>query len=482
MALIPPAPWPHDRPRHLLHLGRRTIASRVATRRLPAPRDTRRDERGAVAVMVGVLAIVLFLVAALVVDLGLARDVKRQSQNAADASALAAANVLYPNGPRCSDGITAPPCYSDAVSAAKSYAAVNFGVTGTAWNGCSDASHYYVPPGSSQCISFTDDTLGTSQPSKPTKVRVVVPVRDVKTGLGALAGVTQIPVSTMARATVESGYAGECALCFLGDVTTNNSDFTVEAASIAVNGSISSGPNSQWTATGILVAGLVNGQNPNGYSNSNFNPNPKSTSTFDDPYKDLVMPTTAGLTNRSGTTTCNGTIQPGIYGSLTLGNKDTCTLASGLYVITGRWLEGNMSMITGTGVTLYFTCGTPASVRACTTSDLPGTGGYLDGKNGDTKIHAGSTAFPKFALMYDRLNPNGIYLQGNGGNNGDGIKGVVYAKNADLEFNGNSKFLFENGPVVVKNADSVGNKSGILVKNGLATSLTGAPQPPYLDQ
>ena len=45
--------------------------------------------------MVSFVAVVLFVVAALVVDLGLARDTKRQSQNTADAAALAAGNKLY---------------------------------------------------------------------------------------------------------------------------------------------------------------------------------------------------------------------------------------------------------------------------------------------------------------------------------------------------------------------------------------------------
>ena len=53
-------------------------------------------ERGAVAVLVAICFTVFVLLVALVVDLGLARDTRRVSQNAADASALAGANSLYP--------------------------------------------------------------------------------------------------------------------------------------------------------------------------------------------------------------------------------------------------------------------------------------------------------------------------------------------------------------------------------------------------
>ena len=75
-----------------------TLPSGVAPGMAPRGADRAaagRDEHGAVAVMVSPASqCILFVAAALVVDLGLARDTKRQSQNAADAAALAAGNVL----------------------------------------------------------------------------------------------------------------------------------------------------------------------------------------------------------------------------------------------------------------------------------------------------------------------------------------------------------------------------------------------------
>jgi Flp pilus assembly protein TadG len=61
-------------------------------------RTRRRGEHGAVAVLVAALAAVLLLVAAFVVDLGMAYVSKRQLQTSADAAALAAASVYaqYP--------------------------------------------------------------------------------------------------------------------------------------------------------------------------------------------------------------------------------------------------------------------------------------------------------------------------------------------------------------------------------------------------
>lgn len=60
---------------------------------------------------------VLFGMAAIVVELGLLRDAKRQSQIAADASALAAAHVLYAaSSPDFGAAVDAAHQYSDATS------------------------------------------------------------------------------------------------------------------------------------------------------------------------------------------------------------------------------------------------------------------------------------------------------------------------------------------------------------------------------
>ncbi len=102
--------------------------------------ERRRNERGAVAIVTAMVAMVLFIVAALVVDLGLARDARRQSQNAADSASLAAANVLYGN--------TVKPDFAAAVAAAKAYAAQNFGITAADWSACTDPSALrYQPAG-----------------------------------------------------------------------------------------------------------------------------------------------------------------------------------------------------------------------------------------------------------------------------------------------------------------------------------------------
>ncbi len=149
------------------------------------------DERGAVAVVVAVFALVMFTLAALVVDLGLARDTRRQAQNGADAAALAGANVLYDSGLADKDA---------AVAAVKEYAASNFGVQDADWSSCVDAKRVnfpgFVASDQADCISFKPDL-------NPTEVRVVMPARTVDTPLGGLAGSSSVDVSAYAHAGVE---------------------------------------------------------------------------------------------------------------------------------------------------------------------------------------------------------------------------------------------------------------------------------------
>ena len=194
---------------------------------------------------------------------------------------------------------------------------------------------------------------------------------------------------------------------------------------------------------------------------SNFSPQPTTSPPFGDPYALMALPTRGTLPNKSSTTTCNGTIDPGVYGNLTLGNNATCILNPGLYIITGRWLEGNHSLIKGDRrVTLYFTCGSRRRASPLQRTDVPGSGGYLDAKNGDLDIASGATGFTAFARHLRPVEPEQPARSRETAATERGITGAVYAPNATLDFNGNSTFNFTYGPVVVESADGNGNQSG----------------------
>ena len=155
-------------------------------------RSGARDERGAVAVVMALLLTVFVIMVALVIDLGIARDTRRQSQNAADASALAAANTLYPFA-ACPTG-GAKPCIADAVAAVKSYALTNFDVSAAAWGSCTATMPSgYVAMGGTTCIAFNSAT-------NPTKVWVKVPTKNVDTAFAGIIGRSQIAVGSQAEA------------------------------------------------------------------------------------------------------------------------------------------------------------------------------------------------------------------------------------------------------------------------------------------
>ena len=435
-------------------------------------RRRERDEDGVVAIIFACVAVILLITAALVVDLGLARDTRRQSQNAADASALAGANVLYPTSGACTLGPIpkTPPCFADALQQAKAYATENFQVSAADWAACTDPGHYYVEPGETPCISFADDSLGTSKPGQPTKLRVVVPTRNVKTGFGVLAGVTQIPIDALARASLVPGAARSCGLCILGSGISGlgNGDVTVNGGSVHSNGTIDSGPNGNMTATPspntISVVGTCPG---------NCSPAAQTgVAPIDDPYASIAMPSTASLTVK--TDPCNQ--GPGIYGAVSIPNS-TCNLQPGLYVITGIWQNGNNTLLRGTDITIYATCGTPAAPHVCATNEA---GGGIDTKNGNLQIVAPTSGtLQGYAIIYDRQNTSALNIQGNGTSS---VTGAVYAPKALLEFPGNSCVAVTNGPIIVGELYGNGNTGCVNLISSIGASIPAPPGGASLDQ
>ncbi len=425
------------------------------------------DERGAVAIIVAVMAVMLFVVAALVVDLGLARDTKRQSQSAADASALAAGNALYDFDNGCS---IAAPCITEAVAEAKSYALENFGVALSEWDTCADPAPLATVPGPGSCISF-DLTPAIKN------VRVIVPTETVQTGLGTVAGIDEIDISTIARAAVDPRPALPCGLCILGSGVTHNlqnGDAFVDNGNAHFNGNVNVSANGLVVADGsITVEGTATGPL------SNYTPDP---STGADPIEDPLAyidlpPDMTGLVARSNPC-ADG---PGIYsGDKNLRNA-TCELQPGLYIIrSGIWdLAGNSSTILkGTGVTLYFTCSSGSVPRECNANE---SGASMDfSGNGQIQI-TGPTSGPLqgLALVYDRNNAATLKMTGNGAAN---MTGAIYAPGAKLLVNGNGCAGAYNSVVIVKELEFNGNPACLRVDYNAAFNPASEYGRVYLDQ
>ena len=210
------------------------------------PRARRRDESGAVAILFGILALLLFVMAGLVVNLGQARDVRRQSQNAADASALAAAGKLYPANGTCV--LDAPACTALLQGRRQRQPRRTPGSTSAPrpsdWSSCTDAARYYAVPSQTPCVSFTDASQTLAQataPVKPIKVRVAMPIRQISGGRHRPRDRRPHELSARrqpGRGQPSTQVSETCGLCLVGDVSPGNADYSVTGGIDAVNGSV----------------------------------------------------------------------------------------------------------------------------------------------------------------------------------------------------------------------------------------------------
>lgn len=394
----------------------------------------RRDE-GAVAIVAALLISGVFIgLCALVIDMGMARDTRRQAQNAADASALAAGNALYLSG---------TVDFTSAINAAKSYAAMNYGVTAADWAACTDPSALAYHPGT-VCISF--DSAAT-----PTSVRVKVPIRQVATPFAQIWGTSSLPVSAAAQIQLVPGGRAQCGLCVTGSGTHDlqNGSITVAGAGVAINGTLSANPQGSITVTGGGSTIDLQGDMSNVKKPGNFSPVPLvNQPPIVDPLASLSMPDYSTLTAKTNSCTQG----PGIYASL-----QACAggMLPGLYVVTGSTHLSGQSHIVADGVTLYFICGTPALPRACNAGESGGD--LLFTGQGTLAITAPTTGPTQgLAIVADRNNTATFSFRGNGAQNNTG---TIYAKSGTLNYRGNGAGYALDSLMVVGNIDFSGNPS-----------------------
>jgi hypothetical protein len=432
-------------------------------------RSRQRDDAGAVAILVAVFALCIFALAALVVDLGLARDTRREAQNAADASALAAANRLY---------LTGSADLAAATLAAKDYAHDNFGVGYDEWGSddCTDAAHLNVVATGTQCISFDSATA-------PKRVRVVLPGRRVDTPLGSVAGVSHVDVSALAEAILTSSAAGPCGLCILGaglhDFGTTNLYAT--DTSVMLNGQLCAKKDFQVSPSPPNTLSIQNGvKTSQGCKASGVAPYPVTTGvTVHDPFESLALPDLTGMSIKNAVNPCSG--GPGIYS--TFSNANSCTLTPGLYVITGATsMAGNGHDIKGTGVTLYFVCGAPNAIVPCTVAnsknfDMNSQNVHLN-LVAATPTNAVNGAVPGVAILADRGWTGTLSFQGGGG--GGVTQGAIYLRSGTMHYGGNSDGQVLDSMIVVNDFAGNGNAATLKVTNTGTNAPDTGPKSPSL--
>lgn len=303
------------------------------------------SDDGAIAIMVAVLAIALFGFGAIVVDLGMARTVKQESQDSADAAALAGADALYTG--------SSNPRVRRALKAIRRSARENFQVS--SWSGCSaapqpDGITVWDQGGSgTSCIQFG------RRPGEPvTQVFVAMPPRHLDPVFGGIIQSNGVDVHGQAVAGTKMTAASQCGLCVFGQLAV------LPGGGVEVHGgaSLSSETGVVADATNTLVVSdggkITFVEEPTPSSGPAYSPAPIWPWLFTSPLSTGPPPRGRGDTFPDPVT-CDGSapLARGTYTDITV--TGNCTLKSGTSTVTGLLTISSGGALTGPDSTLLVT-------------------------------------------------------------------------------------------------------------------------------
>jgi Flp pilus assembly protein TadG len=475
------------------------------------------DQRGVVAVMTALMMVLMISVVAIVIDLGNARQQRREAQASADSAALAGGEAIESGMSTTTGSIP----WSTVVSQIKSYAKANDNVSLAAWNGCTDTYALAYRPDTSSgnnCISATASSFPA--PSAATvgdnvdSLRVRLPSSTTKSFFGKAVGNNDLTVGASATAkvvftvtqsqTTTLAAGGPCALCILNPsgVTLDgqNGDVTITGGNVIVNStsstSASLNPNGHVAIT--TTGGVIGGPGScapsacNNFSGAGFSPAWSRQGAVIDPLAHVPQcgdgsrgdgsAASANLcpTNNASAGHNGDTLSPGIYGTI----ANSHHLNPGIYVITnGITLNGN-DLIEGDGVMLYFACSNyPSPCPAVGTSNNITRAGITATGNGALRITgitqsqctANANYCPYVGMMdfADRKNDATQTWRGNGTNeNGQssGISGTIYMYSGTMDLRGNGYQMASQ--IVVSNFTMKGNPSTVTLNYDQSKNYT----------
>jgi hypothetical protein len=350
--------------------------------------------------IVALFLVVLTGFVAIVVDAGAGYTASRHDRDVGDASALAAAYSLWATleANPSATSLTAATTAAGAAAERNSCDADGDGEGSeeTTFVSCVAATPVYLA---------SDNVTITASAQTAAYVKVVVTDASPNGFAALIAGGHSITESVTSEAAVTSstvrgnGNDLSCQLCVLGNVSFNNAtlDITATAGNIVIDGNLTSccsGP--ALTASSphtIDVQGTTSGY-PGQYCSNTVAPWPPAgactpaavlkTGAFVDP--GISAPVTTGLTVQAAWSG-DGTINPGIYPSITSGSG-TLTLTAGVYVITGAagFVINGGTIAATAGVTLYFACASYPT--PCTAGGQLGAGFTTPVKNSTLNLTA----------------------------------------------------------------------------------------------
>jgi len=397
----------------------------MIARRVPSPDALRLPSRthaepGQVLIIFALATFVLVGFIALSVDAGFLMAERRQTQNAADAAALAAAQSLY----RAKKG--------EIQDAATAYGQLNAGLSAVV-----DASN---PPLTGDYSTVVD---------KDDYVQVTI-TKDVdKYFVGALyTGNWSVSASAVAGVEKEPG---NYALVTLdknsspGIYMNGNTTIVVTGNQASVYASTAVNGNGNLDVTGSIDSyGSVSGAGnaPNGVN--------EEMPYIPDPMAGVPKPSIPGGPSKNG---CSGncSLQPGYYDNQVIHCKDICTFAPGFYYFddTSVTAQNTKSEMNGTGVMFFFTGSS-----------------YFDSKNGEVNLQAPATTpytgGKDGVVFWMDTCQSLIDFAGNGDFY---IKGIFYAPCSEVHMHGNPGGEAYYGQIIVGTFDVRGTSDFALTYN-----------------
>jgi hypothetical protein len=339
-----------------------------------------------VLVLVASMSMLLIAFTGLAVDGGEIQVQVRESQNAADGAALAAATAVI-NADN----------YGYTTSDAQTIGLVVAGYSGIPTG---DLSFQFLDSGG---FATTDPTVVASVKVDVhhTFTTIFLPIIDIDTA----------SVSAHAVVTITQNTTAKCGLCALSPTASpailadNGGQITVAGGSAmsdsSGNPSIQVSNGGAMTATAVSSVGPVSGT-----------PTPAAVTgggqSFADPLASVPVPA-LGVTANNVNYGVNTTINPGTYGAIDVTGGTTVTMRPGIYIIAGALIvDGTLN---GNNVFLYFTCKDSILVvsKACT-----GTSGGALNINGTLTISAPAVGsdYTGLAMFMDRNNPTTLTIGG----------------------------------------------------------------------
>jgi Flp pilus assembly protein TadG len=393
---------------------------------------------GKTLVMFALLLPVLLGMIGLALDGGLLLATYRQTQNAADAAALAAAVDLSKGA---SNGT--------AQTVGQNYVTSYNNVTGA-------TVRVNIPP-----------STGSKYAGNPNYAEAIVSY-PYSTSFIQLLGVPRSQTVTARSVAGHEPTSGNPGVITLTQATPRG--ILISGGTLSINGTISDDSTNSSTALDVLgsakvyasqvlvsggVTGSANVQNyPSGGGTGGLQHN--TGINYADPLVNLPTPTTAnGVVNaywdRNGVsqasaqnlsiTSGTATLKPGIYQSITIGGTANVTFQPGIYVISGGLSGTGLSIsggtVTGSGIMFYNT-GNNYNATNGTTGTTYGSISISADPNVSftdiTSLNTSSSIFDGIAFFQDRNNSQIVSFAG--GTTGSKITGTTYAPAAQLTISG----------------------------------------------